>query len=182
MNRDEILGIIRHALTFFGGIITTHGIADKETVGVIIGAIITVVGGVWSIYDKRTRNSDGTSIAGAVAFLLIPVLIFGGMGCKSTPATQVYKVSSAADISATTALAVWDSYLASHEVPPEKELIVKAAYDKYKAAQIAVLDAAIAFKQSGDAGRPALDSAIAAAGASLGNLIGLLRQFGVQGL
>jgi hypothetical protein len=116
--------------------------------------------------------------------LLLAGLLFGGsVGCKSTPATKVYKVSAAADITATTALAVWDSYLASHpDTPAEKELIVKAAYERYQAAQIAVLDAAIAFKQSGDAGKPVFDSAIAAAGASLGDLIAVLRQFGVQGL
>lgn len=46
-------GIIRHVLTFVGGILVSLGWADEATATAFIGAVITVVGGVWSIMTKR---------------------------------------------------------------------------------------------------------------------------------
>ena len=53
MKKELTLGIIRHALTFVGGILVMKGIIDAEMVVEISGAVMTLVGGVWSIWDKR---------------------------------------------------------------------------------------------------------------------------------
>lgn len=53
MNKDTILGIIRHVLTFAGGILIAKGVADDATVTELIGGIITVIGAVWSILSKK---------------------------------------------------------------------------------------------------------------------------------
>jgi hypothetical protein len=48
------LGIIRHVLTFGGGLIVAKGWADNGTVETIVGAVVTLVGAVWSIIQKRS--------------------------------------------------------------------------------------------------------------------------------
>lgn len=52
---DTILGLIRHILTFGGGILASKGyIADSE-VDVVVGAVITLVGAVWSALSKSDK-------------------------------------------------------------------------------------------------------------------------------
>lgn len=53
MTREQILGIVRHALTFIGGIILTKGLASEATVTELIGCTMTLVGGVWSIIKNK---------------------------------------------------------------------------------------------------------------------------------
>jgi hypothetical protein len=53
MNQSQVLGIIRHALTFVGGLFITKGILDEGTATTIIGGIMTVVGAVWSIFKNK---------------------------------------------------------------------------------------------------------------------------------
>jgi hypothetical protein len=53
MNKDTILGIVRHILTFGGGLLVTKGVVDEGTLQTIIGAVLTIAGAVWSIVDKK---------------------------------------------------------------------------------------------------------------------------------
>jgi hypothetical protein len=52
MNKNQILGILRHSLTFIGGILVMKGLVDETTATEIIGGVITLVGTIWSIVDK----------------------------------------------------------------------------------------------------------------------------------
>jgi formylmethanofuran dehydrogenase subunit C len=52
MQKTQVLGILRHSLTFLGGIVVMKGIVDETTATEIIGGIITLVGTIWSIVDK----------------------------------------------------------------------------------------------------------------------------------
>ena len=52
MRKEKILGILRHTLTFVGGILITKGLIDETLVNEIVGSIITLTGLVWSIVDK----------------------------------------------------------------------------------------------------------------------------------
>jgi hypothetical protein len=54
MNKQSILGIVRHILTFAGGYVAAKGIADQAMVNEAIGAIMTIVGIAWSVADKRS--------------------------------------------------------------------------------------------------------------------------------
>lgn len=54
MNKDQVLGLIRHVLTFFGGIVVARGLVDESTLQEILGGLISVIGGVWSIVAKKT--------------------------------------------------------------------------------------------------------------------------------
>ena len=53
MNKERILGLARHILTFMGGILIAKGIVDETTAAEVVGAIVTLIGGVWSVLDKN---------------------------------------------------------------------------------------------------------------------------------
>ena len=53
MNKEQILGIIRHTLTFVGGILVMKGIATEAMTQETIGALMTAVGAVWSIVSHK---------------------------------------------------------------------------------------------------------------------------------
>ena len=55
MNMTFILAMLRHALTFGGGFLASRGIVDSATVEVVSGAILTIVGAVWSVVEKKQR-------------------------------------------------------------------------------------------------------------------------------
>jgi hypothetical protein len=52
LTQQQVLGIIRHILTFGGGILVTKGLLDEGMVAEISGAVITLIGAVWSIIEK----------------------------------------------------------------------------------------------------------------------------------
>lgn len=52
MRKDQILSIVRHSLTFLGGIIVMKGLVDETMVTEIIGTITTLLGLVWGVIDK----------------------------------------------------------------------------------------------------------------------------------
>lgn len=49
---EKTLGIIRHTLTFVGGILVTEGFVTESNMNLGVGAIITLVGVIWSIISK----------------------------------------------------------------------------------------------------------------------------------
>ena len=53
LTQEQVLGIIRHTLTFVGGIVIARGLVDETVVTEIIGGVVTLVGAIWSIVDKN---------------------------------------------------------------------------------------------------------------------------------
>lgn len=53
MNKEQVLGLVRHALTFVGGIMITKGLLDAATSTEIIGAVMTLIGSAWSVMTKK---------------------------------------------------------------------------------------------------------------------------------
>jgi len=51
--QERTLGIVRHILTFAGGYAVAKGYIDEANIETVIGAVITVVGTVWSIIAKK---------------------------------------------------------------------------------------------------------------------------------
>ena len=51
--KAQILGLVRHALTFAGGIIVAKGLVSDALVGEILGGVMTIVGSIWSIASKK---------------------------------------------------------------------------------------------------------------------------------
>jgi len=53
MKKEIMLGIVRHGLTFIGGVLVAKGLLDDGIAAEIIGGIMTMVGGIWSVIDKK---------------------------------------------------------------------------------------------------------------------------------
>ena len=53
MNKEKVLGIVRHTLTFIGGALVAKGLATDDISNELIGAIMTLIGGIWSIVSKN---------------------------------------------------------------------------------------------------------------------------------
>jgi len=56
--KDKSLGIIRHALTFLGGVLVTQGVIDDAVFTELFGAAMTLIGGVWSVIDKNKAKAE----------------------------------------------------------------------------------------------------------------------------
>lgn len=53
MNKEQVLGIIRHALTFMGGVLVIKGLSTEALVSETIGAVMTAIGLVWSVIKNK---------------------------------------------------------------------------------------------------------------------------------
>jgi hypothetical protein len=53
MTKEQVLGVIRHGLTFIGGFLVTKGLLDDGMLQEALGAIMTLVGAVWSVTSKK---------------------------------------------------------------------------------------------------------------------------------
>ena len=53
MTKETIFGIIRHILTFGGGFLASNGTIGGADVETGVGALISLIGIVWSAIQKR---------------------------------------------------------------------------------------------------------------------------------
>lgn len=53
LTQEQVLGIVRHTLTFVGGIFIAKGTIDETVATEIIGGVVTLVGAIWSIVAKN---------------------------------------------------------------------------------------------------------------------------------
>ncbi len=58
MNKEQTLGIIRHALTFVGGILVLRGWIDEGIAEQVVGGAVTLIGTVWSIFAKKPKTEE----------------------------------------------------------------------------------------------------------------------------
>jgi len=60
MNLEQVLGIVRHSLTFIGGMLIMKGSVDSTEWAELSGSLIAVIGGIWSIVvkNKKSETSD----------------------------------------------------------------------------------------------------------------------------
>ena len=54
MTKEQLLGIVRHGLTFFGGILLTYGMINEIMISELIGSGTALAGIIWSIFNKKT--------------------------------------------------------------------------------------------------------------------------------
>jgi hypothetical protein len=52
LTKEQVLGILRHTLTFVGGILIAKGLIDEAMASEIIGGVITLTGTIWSVIAK----------------------------------------------------------------------------------------------------------------------------------
>lgn len=55
MKKEQVLGIIRHTLTFVGGILVAKGLIEEAMVQEIIGGVASLVGLIWSVVSKKEK-------------------------------------------------------------------------------------------------------------------------------
>ena len=134
MNKDIILGIIRHMLTLGGGALITRGYASNTDVEQLAGALMTVFGVLWSIWQKRSAaGAAAQNIAGKVG-ILCAALVITALGCKTTPEVTAYR--SIGSIAATVdgCMNGWGNYVRAGLASTNEEATVKSAYETYQLA------------------------------------------------
>ena len=52
-SKEQLLGIVRHSLTFIGGIFITKGLIDESMLNELMGGAIALTGAIWSIIEKN---------------------------------------------------------------------------------------------------------------------------------
>jgi hypothetical protein len=52
MNKEQKMGILRHVLTFIGGILLAKGLVDESLLTDMIASVMVLVGGTWSVLAK----------------------------------------------------------------------------------------------------------------------------------
>ena len=55
MKKDQLLGLVRHLLTFGGGYIVAKGWLTEPILAEATGALMTLIGVVWSALEKKSR-------------------------------------------------------------------------------------------------------------------------------
>lgn len=58
MKKDLILGLIRHTLTFVGGLFIMKGIVDESTVTEVVGGIVSLTSVVWMTIQKLKGETN----------------------------------------------------------------------------------------------------------------------------
>lgn len=53
MTKEQVVGVIRHVITFVGGILVVKGILEEAMVQEVLGGVLGLLGTVWSIVDKK---------------------------------------------------------------------------------------------------------------------------------
>ena len=53
LSKEQLLGIVRHGLTFVGGLLLMKGLVDEAILSEISGAVITLTGAIWSVINKN---------------------------------------------------------------------------------------------------------------------------------
>jgi hypothetical protein len=53
LNQEQVLGIIRHSLTFVGGILIMYGIGSETAFSEITGSAVALVGAIWSVFSNK---------------------------------------------------------------------------------------------------------------------------------
>jgi hypothetical protein len=56
MLKPAIMGFARHGLTTAGGFLVAAGYLDPSGAQEAVGALMTLVGLAWSVFDKRARS------------------------------------------------------------------------------------------------------------------------------
>jgi hypothetical protein len=56
MNKTQVLGIVRHLLTFGGGLVVAKGWSSEVIVTELVGGIVAIAGAIWSAYSPEKKR------------------------------------------------------------------------------------------------------------------------------
>ncbi len=54
LSKSQLLGVLRHVLTFTGGVLVTQGLLETGVMTEFVGGIMTLAGAVWSVIEKKS--------------------------------------------------------------------------------------------------------------------------------
>jgi len=132
-----------------------------------------------------SRPNSGTWSTGGNAgrlFALCSLCLFLFIGCFTTPDRVAYTVGTGTTVTVEEALTLWDGYVQQRHPGPAVEQKVKAAFEKYQLADVALLKAGkamLADPTSADA-QSAWQLGEAALAAAANDLYGLLKSSGLK--
>jgi hypothetical protein len=53
VQKEQIMGLVRHGLTFIGGILVAKGLASEGQIMDMVGMLMTFVGTLWSVVSNK---------------------------------------------------------------------------------------------------------------------------------
>ncbi len=56
ISKEQLLGVVRHTLSFFGGILVMKGILDEAILAELSGAVVALSGAIWSLINKSSTT------------------------------------------------------------------------------------------------------------------------------
>lgn len=185
------------ALAIIGAITTLWFHRGALSPELVMGAATAILSGLGLVLARdNDKSSEDVGAKSQTATLpktgpLLALALCAGLlavtpGCSTSPPMAVYRATSTAHITVDAAMRAWGDYVAQFHPPVSQEAAVRDAFNKYKLAQLAVLDAAIGYQQAQSDGAALsqaqrdLNAALAAAGAALGDLTSLITSFGVN--
>lgn len=62
MNKDQILGLLRHLLTSAGGALVSQGLISNTQLSDGVGAVMVLIGIGWSIYTKTEAAKNAQAL------------------------------------------------------------------------------------------------------------------------
>jgi hypothetical protein len=123
----------------------------------------------------------GVAVLG-LAMVAAP-LAFSGCATQQVT-TTAYKAEATTDAAVTTAMSAWGTYVATYHPPASEELQVETAFNAYKQAELAAIDATAAYANAAGSNSVAQarseTTALNAANQSLADLLNLAAQFETQ--
>jgi hypothetical protein len=63
INKEQFLGLVRHAITFIGGIIVAKGNLDPSALDTIVGVAVSIAGLIWSFMSEDKTASASRIVA-----------------------------------------------------------------------------------------------------------------------
>ena len=181
------------------GIGTSVALLDGIPHWLAVSAKVAAAAGVAGLGLAARDNNVTSEQAGAapklplrgVSLLMTGLLLLGLLGCysgcTSTPARIAYNTVSTPAVAVDAAMTAWGDYVAQYHPSAVAEMKVKAAFEKYQAAELLAIDAAQAYATLASSGSTNSLGAQLQAGLTsqtaanaLADLVNLLRNIGVK--
>lgn len=127
------------------------------------------------------KKVNGLAVTFALGWmLLVAPYVVVSSGCRTTN-QAAYKTTATVQVTADFAMRAWGEYVRIMRPPVADEIKVKRAFETYRASMIFVAEAGRRYSVVADQEASAkLDFALAAASASLVDLVTLIQSFGVK--
>jgi hypothetical protein len=183
-----------------GGIIAAYNL-DPEMVAALpkwvkaLGFLLSTIGagGVGIVARDNNKSSEDvgakpSAVPVRTLSLLLAASLAGALvGCQAPPSRIAYNSVAAPAVAVSQAMKAWGDYVAQFHPSAATELKVKAAFERYQAAELLAIDAARAYADLSAGGATGTLAARAQAELTsrtatnaLADLVGLLQQLGVK--